>query len=161
VARHPALEQEWLNLHAENDTLDRLPVATRQRSIAALLIASGFLIGACNKAPQPTVIPKLLIDNFPGTLAPSGVVTFPFTTGAEGHVTLTITSLDPLSTITVGVGIGYPNSGGCSIFELNNTVAVSSPVTDSDLPASSYCVAVYDAGAVTQTVTFTLKVEHY
>ena len=63
--------------------------------------------------------------------------------------------------IMIGLGIGFPTNGGCGVFELNNNVTVNSPVTDNDLPPAPYCLAVFDTGAVTQTVAFTVKIEHY
>ena len=133
----------------------------RFRRSAGLALLALVMGGASCQQTKPTVIPQLITDTFTGSLAPSGVVAFPFTTVAEGRVTLTLTALDPLSSITVGIGVGFPTNGGCGIFELNNNVAVNSPVTDNDLPPAPYCVVVFDAGAVTQTVAFTITVDHY
>ena len=84
-----------------------------------------------------------------------------FSASSGGDVTVTLNSLSPLSTITVGIGLGIsPATGLCNLQYSQETFKVGA-VWETTLNAKgSYCVAIYDIGQVAQNTNYTLTVKH-
>jgi len=75
--------------------------------ILGTLLSLGLLTAACADpvAPAtPTPVPPNLTETFTGTLTVLGIVTYPFTVGQVGGVTVTITDMTPSAAILLGVG---------------------------------------------------------
>jgi hypothetical protein len=122
------------------------------------VLAPLLLLGGCHSPTQPA--PATIKEPpFTGTLQPGGSAAFPFSLTATGDIVVTLVSLDPLSTITVGIGLGTPSAGTCNLLGFNAATAVGQMITDSELKGD-YCVSIYDNGDVTQPVNFTIQVVH-
>src|SRR6266508_2348534 len=80
-----------------------------------------------------------------GTLTLDGAITFPFTAGAGGTVTATLTSESPDATLPIGLALGAWNGSACSISIPNDAAVQSSAVTGTVTAAAALCVRVYDA----------------
>lgn len=133
-----------------------MPRRTRALLLLAPLIAA-LVAGACGSPTEPRD-PK--VEFFTGNLAPGGTAAFGFTTKFTENVSITLVSLVPLNTIAVGIGLGAPEQGACSLLETNSSVRVGDIVGE-QIANGDWCVAIYDVGAVTETVVFVLKVEHF
>jgi hypothetical protein len=96
---------------------------------------------------------------FNGTLAPQGVVSNPVTVAAPGDFFLTLVSLTPQTTITVGLGVGQPVNGVCQLLTSVENANVGYLMSLS-LDSGSYCVVIYDIGNVQGSDTYTLSVTH-
>jgi hypothetical protein len=126
--------------------------------LVPVLVAAGAL--ACGGSPtQPAAT---VSDSFSGTVNQNTMSSNTFTMGQTGTATVTIVSFSPVSTITMGVGIGAPQTdGSCSLIASSDAVQAGA-VLSTDLNAGSYCVAVYDVGNVAATVpiAYQLTVDH-
>ncbi len=129
-------------------------------SLGALLTA-GLASGCHNSkspsepAPTPTPVPTVT-ETFSGSFAQSGAAAHNFTVGATGNVTIKLTSVAPLSTLQVGVGIGTVDSSltpPCALFAQDNDVRLNDTFLSSSVAAGDYCVKVFDVGNVFPGVT--------
>ncbi len=126
--------------------------------IAALMAL--LLSAACedNRSPiQPT---PTVTDVFTGTLSQQSTSTHPFTVEHAGVVTVALVTLDPLSEITVGLGLGSPSGSDCTLRLKNDTAVQGSILTAAATTPGSYCLAIYDVGNVSEDVSYTIQLTH-
>jgi len=87
----------------------------------------------------------------------------PFTVTTAGAVTIGLTSVAPLTTMALGVGIGTWDGTTCSasVTKNDNARAGVTALSGTATPGN-YCVNVYDSGNIPDgwTVSFTLQVSH-
>ncbi len=139
----------------ESAALRRTAVALRRAAAAAALAP---LAAACGSSTSPTA--PSTTQTFTGQLAAHASVVYPFTVAQDGSASLTLTSLAPQATITMGMGIGTPASGNsCALQTVYEAASVgytlSGPIT-----AGSYCIAFYDVGNVLASVSYVLTLTH-
>lgn len=127
-------------------------------TLAPLGLLGALLAGGC-AGTQNDVTGPSTTDTFTGTLAASGNANFGVTVQGNGEMDVTLSTLAPQSTITVGLGIGIPQAGSCGLI-----TAVENAKVGSTLPASvgpgNYCVLLYDVGNIQGLDSFTLTVLH-
>ncbi len=102
-------------------------------------------------------------ETFTGTLTLNGAITFPFTAGAGGTITATLTSETPDATLPIGLALGAWSGSACAISIPNDAAVQSSAVTGTVTAAASLCVRVYDAAGkvpAAQPVGFTVTIVH-
>jgi hypothetical protein len=116
------------------------------------------LMGACS-ADSITSDANRVTETFTGTLVAKASDGHLVTVDKDGNIDVTLTTLTPATTITVGLGIGQPVAEGCSLLVYNNGAQAGTLLSGSTGPGS-YCVIVYDVGNVTNTLTYTLSVVH-
>jgi hypothetical protein len=153
-----------------------MTVRVRRISSAALAFALLGLLSACNKS---TTIPSAVLttDTLSGTVNPGGSDFKTFTVNyayANTDAILTVTSIKSVATgaalsITIGAGFGQIQfdgtcNGRTSSFH-DDAAAIGVPHNTQPSqpfgPGNNYCVSVYDAGTVTEPVTYTVTVQHY
>ena len=130
-------------------------------AILALAAAS-----ACRSTTTPTTTataPATVTDTFSGAIAQTANTSFPFTVSATGSVQVTLTDVEPLTTMALGVAVGTWDGTTCTPGLATNDHAKSgvSALTGTAV-AGSYCVQVSDAGNIPPnwTVAFTVQVTH-
>jgi hypothetical protein len=103
-------------------------------------------------------------ETFTGTLNMNGGVSYPFTAGAGGTVTATLTSVGPDSTVAIGLLIGAWTGSACQASSsiANDSATQGAIVTGTVTAAAALCARVYDTGKVTaaQPVSFTVTIVH-
>jgi hypothetical protein len=99
-------------------------------------------------------------QSFTGTVSVGGSSFFTFTVTQAGKVNVTLTTLG--GTSPVGLGIGTPNgSTSCQVTTSSqSTTAGSSPQVSATETAGTYCVSVFDAGALAASTTFSVTIDH-
>ncbi len=128
--------------------------------------------GCGNKNTAPT--PVLTTDTFSGTVAVLGTSTQVFTVNyalSYSDAAVKLTSLKTVANATdvgktIGVGFGSINSfdGSClrSASFSTNTASVNQLLTASgQFLSGQYCVQVFDAGTLTEPVSYSIEVQHY
>ena len=122
--------------------------------LAAILLAVAF--GVITTLSRPST-PK--VATFEGSLPREGVTAHSFTIQHEGAVEVTLTDIRPAPTTKVGLGLGTPTpAGNCALVEAMDSTQVNGRIAGT-LRKGTYCVAVYDSGAVTAApVDYTLSV---
>jgi hypothetical protein len=130
------------------------------------IVAAGLLglAGAgCSETPTgPTAAASPVIDTFASSIVKGGAASRTFTTLSHGTVEVTLVATTPEGT-PLGVGIGIPgNAVGnrCSMAQAEPTVASTEPQLTLAVEAGTFCVQVYDVGAVERELWFEVTIEH-
>jgi len=128
---------------------------------AALAVAAGC--GKTTTPTAPTTAPTTT-DTFNADLSQTGSVTHNFKVTNAGPVTVTLTSVSPLATMALGVGMMTSNGTACTstLTQNDNARANSIAALSGTAAAGNYCVRVYDSGniPVSTTVSYIVTVVH-
>lgn len=136
-----------------------------------LLLALATGVAGCNDntnnittptTPTTSTNQSTTTETFNGTLNMNGAQTFPFTAGAAGTVTATLTTVGPDATLAIGLALGSWTGSACQISIANDAAVQGAAVPGTVTAAAALCARVYDTGKVTagQPVTFTVTVTH-
>jgi len=139
-------------------------VTLRGVFLLSLTAVVALTAGACDDDVTPTTpTVTTTTEAFSGTLAQSGTASHSFNVSATGTVTISLTSLSPLTTMSIGLGIGSWDGSTCSaaMSKNDNARAGSTALTGTAI-AGNYCVRVYDSGNIPAdwTVTYEVSVVH-
>jgi|RhiMetdeSRZDD1v2_1073273.scaffolds.fasta_scaffold08282_9 hypothetical protein len=133
-------------------------------AIAIALAVAGCTSNTASSTTIPTTPTAVTsTDAFSGTVGPSGTTGFPFTVSTTGTVTIGLTSVAPLSTMALGVGIATSDGTTCgSQISKNDNARSGTSALAGTATSGSYCVVVYDSGNVPDgwSVSFTVQVVH-
>ena len=91
-------------------------------AMAIVLAACGGSSGSSNSITAPSAV--VTTDTFTGTVDPGGTKVHTFTVTTPGAVSITMTAAGPPATISMGLGIGNPNSAGNCGLQLPSTRSV-------------------------------------
>jgi hypothetical protein len=126
------------------------------------VLAAALVTSACSDPTPPTtptVAPATIAETFSDTLLVAGSNTHAFTVLTFGAVKVSLTSVEPSA--AVGIGIGTPSLGTCSVIDrvtavAGNTVLMSGTATVPGL----YCVTIFDISNLVEPVAYTINVLH-
>jgi hypothetical protein len=132
-------------------------------TVLPLLMAwIGAACASSAAATSPTP-PTTTTESFSGEFNQLSSAFHTFTVSATGDVTITLTSVGPLSTMALGVSIEGWNGTSCTgaIAKNDNARSGAGALTGTAV-AGNYCVKVYDSGNVPESssVTYTIDVVH-
>ena len=99
-------------------------------------------------------------ETFASRIAPRGTASRAFSTSAAGTVTVTLTSVAPEARVGVGVGIPLSSGTSCNLSESVESTATGAPQITTTAESGSYCVKIFDAGALTEPVNFSVTILH-
>jgi hypothetical protein len=131
----------------------------RHALLAGLL---AFTAACSDEVVSPTVTQPTptFTDTFTGTLTVNGAATHAFVTQASGTVTALLRVVEPDANVVVGVSLGTWNGVSCQIVIANDKATQGSQVTGAVSSSGSLCLRVYDVGALTAPLTYTVDVVH-
>jgi hypothetical protein len=108
---------------------------------------------------SPTPVAPTITETFSGTLSVSGTNSHPFTVQQVGGIKVTLISVAPSA--AVGIGIGTPVSGVCSVINSVNAVfGATVQVSGTATVTGTFCAAVFDSGNLVEPVAYTITVLH-
>lgn len=129
-----------------------------------LLVLATLPAWACGSSDDDTTTPTqptpTTTETFSGNVNQNGAVTFPFAVQSSGTITATLTSLEPLSTLPIGMSLGTWNGSACTVAIANDSATQGVAVSGTVSAAGNYCVRVYDVGNIQNTVSVTVQVVH-
>jgi len=141
-------------------------MATRfgwHRLLAGVALAVAGACGGTTTTPTTPTSPATTTDTFDGTLAQTGSINHIFAVAANGTVTVSLTSVAPLSTMSLGVAVSTSDGTSCltPITQTSDARAGSVALTGT-ATTGNYCVRVYDSGNIPPStdVSFTLQIVH-
>ena len=135
----------------------------------ALFAAVAFAAACGGSSTSPTTIATptatVVTETFTGTVQPLATNVHTFTVTTPGALSVTMTAAGPPPTISMGLGIGNPNSsGGCIFLSGGTTTAIASATTpqlSGNVTASgAYCVAIGDIGNAAGPIAYSITVSH-
>jgi hypothetical protein len=131
--------------------------------VVAALAVTGACGGTSTTTPTSPTAPATTTELFSGTLAPLGSTTQVFTVAATGTVTISLTSVAPLTTMSLGVGVLSSDGTNCqtTITQNDNARSGASALTGT-VAKGAYCVRLYDSGniPVSGSADYTVQVVH-
>jgi hypothetical protein len=119
--------------------------------------------GATNTPTPTAATPATVTESFSGAVAQQGTEAHSFTVSTAGSVQISLTSVEPLATMSLGVSIGSWNGTTCGAAIAKNDDARSGATALSGTAtAGDYCVQVYDSGNIPESwsVSYTVRVAH-
>lgn len=132
--------------------------------LAVALMAMALSASACDEdpptTPDPPTPPVINTETFTGTINPNGAQTQSFNTEASGTLTATLISIAPDSTTRIGLALGTWNGLSCKIEIANDNAQQGVSITGSASALGSFCVRIYDIGALTGNITYEVRVTH-
>jgi hypothetical protein len=139
-----------------------------QRRLVATAVASALAAAAgCGSTTTPTTPsvtqPATTTDDFTGSIGQTGTEDHVFTVAANGTVTITLTSVQPLATMSLGVAAMTSDGTNC-LTQISTTTdaRAGSVALKGTATTGNYCVRIYDSGNVPTgtTVAYTVEVLH-
>jgi len=145
-----------------------VPVPSRCRTLLAAIAALALGASACGSGSSPTATPTptpvsapLVADTFTGTLAKGGTALHQWTVNITGIVQITLVSLVPQSTISMGLGTGTPGAAGCNVTSAQENFSQGTVITGT-MNAGTYCLVFWDAAnAIVGTDDYKITVTHF
>jgi hypothetical protein len=137
-----------------------------RQHVCGIAAAALLALAACSKnSPAPTSpsAPASTTDSFSASIAQTSSVTHLFKVAANGQVTVTLTSVAPLSTMALGIGMMTSDGTNCiTTTTQNDDARANTPALQGIAVAGNYCIRVYDSGniPVSTSVTYTVTVAH-
>jgi hypothetical protein len=128
----------------------------------------GLLSGACDRdvAPASPTDPggvPTVTETFTETLVRTGEKVHPFRVDQRGIVEVQLKTVEPLSTMMLGVQVGNWNGQFCiGTIASNDASRVGSPALRGVAEVGDYCVRMRDSGNIPDgvTVTYVIDVRH-
>ena len=126
-------------------------------------VLGAALVTAACADPTPPTTPTPAVptttDTFSDTLLVLGANTHQFTVTSVGGVRISLLSVQPGA--AVGLGIGTPSGGTCSVIDRVETVAGPTiQLSGTATVPGSYCVTIFDVGNLVEPAAYTINVLH-
>lgn len=130
------------------------------RLMASLLAA--LALTGCDDASTTTspTATSPVTETFSGQIIPGGSAARSFTAASSGTASITLTQIGPPADVVVGLGIGIPqsNGSGCYLTQTVPAAASAAPQIAVAVDAGTYCVRLYDTGALVAPVAFSVAI---
>jgi len=128
--------------------------------LLALLLMAGEApaCGGTALTTAPTL--PAATDTYSGTMTHNGGFDYPFASTQAGTVTASYISIGTDNSIALGLALGTWNGSTCSILLVNDNATVGVVVSGAVSGAASLCVRVFDAGFVSDPLSYEVQVLH-
>jgi hypothetical protein len=125
--------------------------------LGAVLVTAGCADPSAPTTPTPAT--PTIKETFSDTLLVLGANTHQFSVDAIGGVKVTLTSVEPGA--AVGIGVGTPSLGSCSLIDHVEAVAGKAVLLSGTATVpGAYCVTIYDLGNLVEPAVYTIDVLH-
>ena len=134
-----------------------------QRLLVAVVLAAAAGCGAAAPTTPTPVATTTTTDAFSGTLAQLGSATQVFTVSATGTVDISLTSVAPLATLALGVGVQTSDGTNClTTITQNDNARSGASALKGTVAAGKYCVRLYDSGNIpaSGSADYTVQIVH-
>ncbi len=127
-----------------------------------LLVLPLLAAVACDDASTATspTVTSSVTETFAGQIAVRGGASGSFSAAWAGTATITLAQIGPPADVTVGLGVGIPQSDGAGCYLTQTLRAGASSVPQLTVPveAGTYCVRLFDTGTLTSQVAFSVTI---
>ncbi|MEQ1868711.1 MAG: hypothetical protein ABL961_01660 [Vicinamibacterales bacterium] len=126
------------------------------RLIATLAMAAALSTACKLSTPQDNTV-----DQVSGTIPVGGADFKTFDATKNGEIQITVTTLTPTPSASLGMYLGVPVSGACALYgSYYASVVANRTVEFGYVNKANYCVQFYDTGALTVPTEYTAKISH-
>ena len=108
--------------------------------------------------PPTQLAPANVTEEFSGTVEVGLSAVHPFPVPSRSTITVTLLTVGPLTTLAVGLGVGTWDGTNCTLVAAENNAREGSVLSGTVEP-NNYCAAVFDSGNLTQTISYTVRVQ--
>jgi len=132
-------------------------------ALASLAAATGCHSTTTAPTTSTAATSVTVTETFKGSIQQTANASFPFTVTAPGNVQVSLTDVEPLTTMALGVAVGTWDGTTCTLGLATTDHAKSGATAlTGNAVAGNYCVQVSDAGNIPPawTVSFTVQVTH-
>ena len=138
---------------------------SRARVLLIALMAAP-LAAACDNGPvtptttTTTTTPAAspVTETFSSQLAVGGYASRSFNAAKAGTASVTLTSAGSSSTLKLGLALGIPDGVGTGCLVTRSTETAAGGQLSAAVDTGVYCVRVYDLGALTSAINFTVTI---
>ena len=135
----------------------------RRLVIAAALAATGACGSTSTTTPTAPTAPATTTETFSGTVVQLGSATQIFTVSATGTVDISLTSVAPLTTMALGVGVQTSDGTNClATITQNDNARTGASALKGTVTAGHYCLRLYDSGNIPAAASadYTVQIVH-
>jgi hypothetical protein len=137
-----------------------MPLRMRHALPLIALAAIGMGCETTTQPPPPPAADPTTV-NFSGTLAVNGAVIHRFTPTQIGEINVTLKVLDPVSTVTIGMGLGFWTGTSCSLLIADDQAILNELLIGSTTREGEFCARLYDVGQLSAPTDYTIEVRHF
>ena len=134
-----------------------------KKGLAVACASSALAVLGCSEMAIPTLPTAVPVtEMFENGFGVRGSASRSFVVSETGTVSVTLQSAGPPAEVELGIGVGIPRStgGGCSLSRSVTATAAAAPHLEVTAEPGTYCVQVFDVGALTGDVRFSVSVLH-
>ena len=123
------------------------------------LLAAGCGGGSDSSPTAPTTLaPANVTEEFSGTLEVQSSRVHPFPVAARSTITVTLVTVGPLNSLSIGLGVGTWDGAACTLIAGDNNAREAAALNGTVEPGN-YCAAIYDNGNLTTPITYVVRVQ--
>jgi hypothetical protein len=139
------------------------PFVSRVLLLTSLVLPLAACSDNTTTPPTTPTPPEITEPLWNGTLTVNGAVTTNFRVTDIGTVTAILQDLQPNNnaTLSIGLDLGTWSGTSCTIKIANANVGIGGGVVGFANGAGELCGRIYDAGRLTEPVTFSVKITHF
>ncbi len=129
-------------------------------AVCVSLVIAGT--AGCDRSPtvDPTPLPDPITVVFNGTLIQASAATHRFISRGAGELRATLTTVQPDSTIGVGLSLGTWNGNSCTVIIDKSSALQGDLVIGTVTGIGELCVRIYDVGLLVEPITYDMTVIH-
>jgi hypothetical protein len=129
--------------------------------VLALLATLGLAGCETTMVDDPVQEPERQTATFSGTLSVNGAATHRFTTTASGDITVTLKTLTPSGTPTVGLALGVWTGASCNLVITHESAAANANLIGTGTASGEFCTRIHDAGRLIAPADYTIEVTYF
>jgi hypothetical protein len=137
-------------------------VTARFRALCLAVLAPLLAASCDGTTTAPSATTANSAETFVGQFGVGGSASRTIVASASGEITITLREAGPPTDVALGLGIGIPsaNNVGCHQTRTVQVAAGATPQLAATVDAGTYCVRVFDAGAMTTPIAFSVAISH-
>lgn len=142
-----------------------MTTAFRRRFSLGPALVVALAAGACNSGAVTPTSPDSSVppadQTFASQLAAGGRASRSFPVPETAVVTATLSEAGTSAKLGMGLGIPDTNGAHCHLFSAVETLPGTEPQVTETVEAGTYCVELWDPGALAETISFRIDIAYH
>lgn len=130
--------------------------------VVMVLALSSAACGGGGDSPTSPTTPAgpTTTETYTGTVGIGATATHAFPTASAGTISILLESVGPVSTQTMGLGVGVWDGASCILALSTNAATQGIPYEAVTNALGNYCITLSDPGTFTEAITYQVRVTH-